>query len=116
MAFETFSPPFPPAVPIPKQVTNRTLEASFGNGYRQSGPDGMNSQIFTIQLQWPALTVDEADEIEAFFAARGGYQAFLWTAPREFTPKKWVAKAWNRSYNDQEQDSITVTFEQVFDL
>lgn len=94
----------------------RTLAATFGDGYTQRGADGLNGVQKQVPLTWNSLTVAEADTIEDFFIAQGGYIAFAWTAPRDEQPKKWIVTSWNRLSMDQYTDSISATFQQVFDL
>lgn len=116
MTLETFTPPFEPSVGNSTQTDTRSLSAEFGEGYSQRAGDGLNGVKKTLPLVWNGLTVAEADEIDAFFTDHRGYIAFLYTAPRDVTPKKWIVKNWQRPHIDVSLDQFTATLEQVFDL
>jgi phage-related protein len=114
---DTFNPAWPPTVgQLAREVTPRILTASFGDGYRQEAGDGLNAIARSMDLGWSVLELTDADDIEAFFEAHRGYQAFLWTAPNEAVQRKWKCTTWSRQAAQALQDSITAHFEQVFDL
>lgn len=113
---DTFTPPFAPSFGLSRQVTPRVLSAGFGDGYRQDAGDGLNAIPRSLSLQWNMLSSDEADAIEGFFIAEKGYLAFFWTDPREASPRLWKCPTWSRTSPSGRVDSISATFEQVFDL
>lgn len=115
MTTPTFTPPKAPDRGLTKKSQTKTLEADFGDGYSQRANDGLNNIRRNLPLTWTLLTPEEADEIESFLEARKGSEAFFYTAPRDTTPKKWRCKTWDRTMNGVD-DTITATFEQVFDL
>lgn len=119
MALLTFAPAITPSVSgIAEEVAPRVLGADFGDGYTQRAGDGLNAIARTVQLTWPAMTFANANAIEAFFEARRGYEAFLWTNP--ITPgveRKWTAPKWNKAtVGSTDLATITATFKQEFDL
>lgn len=118
MAITTFTPARAPNVidGQTSQTTARTLVAQFGDGYSQRAGDGLNAIGSTVTLNWVNLTKVQADAIEAFFAARGGYEAFLYAVPCLTDERKWIAQSWSRTKRLSNRQSITATFEQVFDL
>lgn len=113
---DTFMPPFAPSFGLSRQVTPRVLTAQFGDGYRQEAGDGLNAIPRSASLQWNTLSASEADDIENFFVTQKGYVAFLWTDPREASPRLWKCPTWSRVSPNGRLDSISATFEQVFDL
>lgn len=116
MALTTFTPPKAPDYSTGKDVSARIIQAQFGDGYSQRAADGLNPVMDKPRLTWSGLTTADADTIEAFFEARGGHEAFLYTLPREVTAKLWICKTWTRNYPEPNFDTINASFEQVFDL
>lgn len=122
MALPTFAPPVAPSVGGPKSVQPRVLRAPFGDGYSQRTADGLNHMPATWDVKWDALTAAEADAVEAFFAARGGYAAFLWTAPDAAAALKYTCDSWTRTpvvggeVLADRRFAISAKFTQVFDL
>jgi phage-related protein len=112
----TFTPPRNPTIPIDKTVNARANLAAFGDGYTQRGGDGLNNIEETYTINWNGLTITEADEIEDFFIARGGFESFDWTPPRESTASKWLVSEWSRGHRDSDHDYISAKFVKVFDL
>lgn len=113
---DTFTPPFAPSYGLSRQITPRVLGAQFGDGYTQRAGDGLNAIPRTATLEWKDLRVVDADTIETFLIAQKGYLAFYWTDPREGSPRKWKCPTWSRASPYGVVDSISATFEQVFDL
>ncbi|MBK3798643.1 hypothetical protein GAY33_05255 [Azospirillum brasilense] len=122
MPLSTFTPPVAPSVNSQKSVQPRVLKAEFGDGYAQRAADGLNSRPAAWELKWDALTTAQADAVEAFFAARGGYEAFWWTPLDTVTSFKFVADSWTRTpivsaeALTERLFSMTAKLTQVFDL
>lgn len=114
MTIQTFSPPRPPSLGSKKNIVYAIKEANFGEGHVQRAADGINNKRVSWELTWNGLTVAEADTIEAFFDARGGYQAFYYTVAGDIQ-RKYRCKNPMRLQAEGQADRITVTFEQVFD-
>lgn len=115
MSLTTFNPPVGPTYPAARKTDARVDALNFGDGYSERS-SGLNSLQDTLSLVWPDLTKAQADEIEAYFRARGGQEAFYWTAPHCDAPQKWVCKPWSRERQTGAFDKITATFTEVFDL
>lgn len=113
---DTFAPAYAPEPPMPRKTTPRVLSAKFGDGYRQEGADGLNVLERSMDLSWPLLSSSNADDIEGFFKDRKGYVAFYWTPPGEASASKWKCTGWTRAAGDGEAETMTATFEQVFDV
>lgn len=113
---ETFYPPLAPSADSGKKVAVRIKRSDFGDGYTQRSKDGLNTIDKKYTFNWNVLTPAQVDEIEAFFEARGGYEAFFYTPPRESVPVKFICIEWSRGYSNGEADSVSATFEKVFDI
>ncbi len=112
---DTFTPARPPSYASRKSVTYKTIEANFGDGYVQRTVDGINNKPVMYELTWSALLPAEANAIESFLDSQGGATAFLYTVPRDSTQRKYRCKTWSRSLDTPATDSISATFEEVFD-
>lgn len=86
---ETFIPPRAPDQSSRKRTEFRTLEASFGDGYSQASPDGLNSVRDIWTLSWSSLDETEKDAVEDFFKARGTHDPFDWMAPGASAAQRW---------------------------
>jgi phage-related protein len=115
MTLLTFTPPRAPSLASSKAVKTRILTADFGDGYSQRAADGLNNVRHVWSLTWKNLSDEDADTIEAFFVARRGYQAFLWAAPGA-EQATYICSGWERGWITAGSDSLSATFEQVFDL
>jgi phage-related protein len=112
----TFTPVMNPSVGLSRQVTARTLDAGFGDGYTQRAGDGLNTIPRVLSLSWDMLEPTDADDIEAFFVAQAGYRKFDWTDPRDGSPGQFICRTWTRTSPTGMTDAISATFEKVFDL
>ena len=113
---DTFAPPVFPNVGSSRDVKARVLTAQFGDGYSQRAPDGLNAVGKTLTIEWQKLTKAQAQEIEDFFVARGGATAFFYQPPKESAPLKWTCAAWRRVSQSNTAESLSATFDQVYDL
>lgn len=116
MTLATFSPPIQPSTGVTNKPQIKILEAQFGDGYTQATGDGLNHIRAEFSLMWEVLTPAQADAIESFFEAHGGYAPFLWTAPGKSTPQKWTCKQWERTFNRAGFVSIKATVTQSFNI
>lgn len=93
----------------------RVRVAQFGDGYQQRVGDGIN----TMQTTWPltfAMRDDaERDLILAFLDARGGIEAFDWTPPFGGSAIRAVCREWNWTPEKYNLNTITATFERVYE-
>lgn len=112
MPLTTFTPPVAPSPGssiTPELALNRV---SFGDGYTQASPRGLNHLRRVLQIKWEALSPDQAKAIETFLVARGGYQAFLYTHPSDGVQRKWTCDTWNVSFGGP--CKATATFKEDF--
>jgi phage-related protein len=113
MSYTTFPTTVPgPSLPLEKQKQPKIKKVSFGDGYTQQSPDGINYNLATWNLNWDALTTAEKTSIENFLEAAGGYATFQWTDP---TSTLYLVKCptWTVSLIEPSIYKITATFNQV---
>ena len=87
----------------------------FGDGYGQRLAYGVNTQPKNWSLTWSASSNSDADAIEAFWEARGAVESFDWTPIGDTTSYKFVCRQWQRQHKYADINTITATFEQVFE-
>ena len=87
----------------------------FGDGYEQRLAYGVNTQPKNWSLTWSASSNSDADAIEAFWEARGAVESFDWTPIGDTTSYKFVCRQWQRQHKYADINTITATFEQVFE-
>ena len=112
----TFTPALAPSYGSNFDKEPRVLMAKFGDGYTQRAGDGININPVKGTLIFDSLTVDQADDIEEFLDARRAVEAFLYTLPRDASPRKLRCPKWSRKPIQPGSDSITMEYEEVFDL
>lgn len=88
-------------------------ETKFGDGYLQTVPMGLNSVMADWSLQFTELNDVEAMQIDYFLASMKGASAFFW---KDATGKrlKFRCPEWSTTYQDDQQNSISARFVQVF--
>ena len=61
-------------------IEYRVIETQFGDGYKQTSADGINTknESYTIKVHGRE---NDIKEIMAFFDAHGGWKSFFWTPP-----------------------------------
>ncbi|NDV19996.1 phage tail protein [Pseudodesulfovibrio sp. JC047] len=116
MNLMTFVPPVSPDYPASRSSAANVKTLTFGDGYSQRTPSGLNSLSCSMSLTWSKLVKSEADLIEAFFQGRKGTEAFYWTAPHQEAAQKWVCQKWSRDRQIGPFDSLKASFQEVFDL
>lgn len=103
-----------PTTSASRAAQAKVLRADFGDGYSQRAADGINTVRDTYTLSWENITRTEAQTCDTFFRARGGYEAFWWTAPGQ-SQKKWICSDWQVRHSTATLDSLSATFVEVFD-
>lgn len=97
----------------------RASRTSYGDGYEERAPDGLNPIRQTWSLQFRSTEKAVGDAIVAFFRARltpAGYEAFDWTPLWSTTAIRVVCETWQRSQTDVHGETdISATFRQVFE-
>lgn len=112
---DTFSPALAPSMGSDASFMARTIKNNFGDGYRQTLKDGLNAVAASFPATWNSLLPAQADYICQFLEAHVG-KPFLYTLPRETTPRVWDCEKWTRSWTAGNIDKVTAQFEQRFDL
>lgn len=112
MATFTYTPDFGAA------VTTRPVVRSvrFSDGYEQRLIYGINTKPQKWDLKFSARDDTEANGIETFLNAQNGQAWFYWTPPNGSTALKFVCREWQRSLDRANLNTVSCTFEQVFDL
>lgn len=98
------------------QMTSRArvLRAQFGHGYTQRQGDGKNPIERKYSVQFTNLLWEEANTLEDFFIARGGWEAFYYTKPGDDDPTLWICSNWTRTHTDAMTDGMSCDWEEVF--
>lgn len=116
MSYPVFDPPVQPSFGgLAKRARPRVTRIPMGDGYTQRIADGTNHMIYEVQATWDTLTTAQADNIEAFFEARGGYEAFDYTIPGAADPIRWSCQEWERGKDDWGKDTFTARLIREFD-
>ncbi len=92
----------------PRLITN-----SYGDGYKQDTPDGLNPQNRTATLVWDPIRSTDAATIIAFLDAHVGVP-FAYCLPRELAPRNWIWTSRTHTYPYPIQDALTVMLEERF--
>jgi len=113
-------PTFPltigPTIGAGRDTKPRVLVAEFGDGFIQRAGDGVNALSDEFSLTWVNLTQAEVTSANQFLRDRAGHEAFLWTPPREVSPRKFICPSWNVTFEDGQLDGLRATFKEVHDL
>ena len=116
MAFETWLPPVKPQLGSGLDLDERTLDAGFGDGYKQIVADGINAQFESFRLVWNGCPNDDADTIEAFYRSKGRTTPFLYKVPGRASAKQFrFTSALSRRQISADADALEVTIEQSFE-
>ena len=101
-----------------KSVKDRVLEAQYGNGYKLTARDGLNSTVEIWELYYSPLTGADLTTVRTFLDTVSTDTWFYWTPFGETTPKKWrrVADSLKETMLNYEKLLISFTVEQQFDL
>lgn len=110
MATFTYTPDFGAAFEVKPNVR----VSKFGDGYEQRQASGINTQPKNWSLRFSLRSDSEANAIETFLAAQAGVQSFDWTDINGVAGK-YVCRAWNRVKDRTNLNTITATFEQVYE-
>ena len=94
MALATFTPVIDPSPGTSVSQEIALNKASFGDGYTQAGPQGLNHVRQTVELRWDALTRAQMDALKSFFEGRQGYKPFYYQPPSFAGVLKWTCEKW----------------------
>jgi phage-related protein len=113
----------PAALPLTTRISqgstrkriNRVLTASFGDGYSQEAPDGINSIVDEWSVSFENLSSSERAVLWAVLDAVGSWDYLTWTPPGD-TAKKWKVTKDGVSEMPVSGEMYTVSFSlrQVF--
>lgn len=116
MALETFAPPQEPNAGFNIDTAAAVFTASFGDGYIQRTPNGINPLRRTYRLEWNPCWKETALYITNFARAHLAVTAFWWTPPRELTPIRFICPQWASMPASFVHDQVTLTFTEEFGL
>lgn len=108
---DTFAPTLPPQEEPTAEITLRTKQTRFGDGYRQIIGDGLNAKEQRWPLSWKG-TFTEVDPIRDFFDAHIGV-SFFWTPPNGVVGR-YICGGYSESPAAGVNMTLTATLEQVF--
>lgn len=98
-----------------QQIAPRVKSMRFGDGYEQRQADGINTQPAVWNLTFANRTNTDTNSIHTFLSARGGFEAFDWVPPDSTATIKVLCREWSKTMNRFNLNTITATFEQVFE-
>jgi phage-related protein len=109
-------PSIAPTFNAQKRSQPKLRKVQFGDGYQQRVSFGLNQNPKVWSLVFMVKDAD-ATTIEDFLDARGeDGQSFDWTPPKETTSYKWTCMEWTRELLGDGFNSISVTFEEVYEM
>ena len=108
-------PSINPTYGASKRSRPRVRNVKFGDGFSQRLRYGLNQDPKQWNLTFEVSETD-ADTIESFLAARAGAESFDCSPPDETETYKWICQDWSKSIPYLNRATITVTFQQVFEV
>lgn len=102
-----------PTYDATKTITPIVKVVKFGDGYEQRQGTGINRQPRKLVLTFKRPNA-EIESIDAFLKARGAIEAFDYVHPGQATGK-YVCREWTRTNVARGIDSLSGTFEEVFE-
>ncbi|MHC8396125.1 phage tail protein [Pseudomonas sp. LB3P93] len=96
-------------------VSQRTWENDFGDGYTQAGGVGINtkSQSWDISVVGQMIPGDDLKSVRDFLDRHEGYKSFLWTPPGG-TQGRYSANGYKLNAQGAGLFTLSATFKQVF--
>lgn len=115
MAFDTFTPAYKPSAgPSRYDWEPRLLSVQYGDGYKMTTPDGLNTNPMRVQLAWAVLPMAAVTALRSFFDGHVGV-VFYYTLPDETLPRKWQALRWGRDFAHGALGTFSADLEERFD-
>jgi phage-related protein len=110
---ETFS--FDVRVGASGDVTQKTWENEFGDGYVQAGGIGINtkSESWSISVTGKMKPGEVLQNVRDFLDRQEGYKSFVWTPPGG-TQGKYRANGYQLATIGAGLQTLSATFRQVF--
>ena len=87
-----FIPPVAPSPGTRHSPEIKLLTASFGDGYEQVSPDGLNHIRRVLDLRWNGVLLEERNAIMDFLMERQGYLPFWYQPFGSPAPIKWTCR------------------------
>lgn len=112
MSLPIFS--YKPSFSTKATKTANLYEAKFGDGYSQRTPMGLNNVVQSWDVAFTNISTALATSIDTFLAGQGGSEPFYWTPPYQ-AQAKFICKAWRWEPSATDKNTVTATFDQVFD-
>lgn len=118
MTTPTFTPILQPSFPIDVEYELKITKASYGDGYIERSPEGLNYRRAKVSLTWENVTAAEETSLMNFFKGKDGYLPFFYQPPHDdfSVPLKWIAPKFRASKTDAGNYVVRADLEQVFDL
>jgi phage-related protein len=89
----------------------RNRVVSFGDGYEQRTPDGIQNNLLQIDLTFPTRNEDEASAILHFFHTRNASEGFVFYPPKPYNvAKRFKCSSWDSTVAFQGNFSIKAVF------
>lgn len=115
MPFPTFNPAHKPSAgPSSYDWEPRAITAQYGDGYKMTAPDGLNTNPTRVRLGWAALPMASVTALRSFFDAIPA-GVFYYTLPDEALPRKWQALRYGRDFAHGALGTFSVDLEERFD-
>lgn len=94
------------------QAAPEVEQVTFGDGYEQARPKGLNPDLRTYSLTKNARR-HEIDDVDAFLTEHGGFKSFYWYSPVRYKEVLVKCDGWSRTPPDTINGSISMTFREV---
>jgi len=94
----------------------KVISVKFDDGYELRMRKGLNFDMQTWDITYPALTLAQAVDVEAFLDFHGGTDWFFWKPPRYPSPRRFICRRWTREPVTPKIDRFTLTLEEVADI
>lgn len=107
-------PPVAPEAPLDAAERPNIRRVTFGDGYEQRSPKGMNHVVRTASLTFGNLRPGTRDQVLAFLRERGGYKPFWYQIPGDGL-RRWIAPEWGTVIKTFEFHNVTVRLERAWD-
>jgi len=104
---------------LSRQTTPRVLVASFGDGYEQRIPNGINNLNEVFSISFNTRTKEEIDDIMGYLASLQGSSSFNFVVPDSNnggeTTIKVVCASFSQVYAFDDYYSGTASFRRVYE-
>lgn len=94
------------------KISFRIIESSFGNGYSQRSPDGINNRVEEWTILYENIRHSERDQLITAFDSVGGWDYLTWNS------KKYIITSDGYTITEKSGDicDVSVGLKQVFDV